>query len=269
MGMGKFNTAYAGSRGFTLVEILTVIAIIVFLASFLGVVILKVQRNARVQAARAQVQRIGIGLNLYNGQFRNYPPDTGFGLEADRGNISGAGLVGGTRMYDPGSIWRYIGQPVTDMSKAARPVYGPFDTFKDKELKPYTGDPEFPGKNYYVVDPWNKPIGYIGAPERLLHNRDGVDIFSCGPDGKTAWDINTSSGSNPLLDGCDDGQNNGYAGPMSSNRAYNGSDDDGDGVLDNGPELGEATLNGTLTKNKRNPSATEVLDDINNWDGTN
>jgi hypothetical protein len=83
-----------------------------------------------------------------------------------------------------------------------------------------------------------------------MHNRDSFDIFSCGPDRKTA--------SNDGIDNDGDG-----AIDSPSNHAYDGT---GSGTS---LELGEAALNGCLTGFRKNPKAGEVLDDINNWDPQN
>jgi len=79
----------------------------------------------------------------------------------------------------------------------------------------------------------------------VIHKRGEFDLFSAGPDGKTACDRNTTP-----------------------NTAYNNADDNGDGIIDNAPELGDAQFNGTLTTlQKCQPG--ELADDINNWDATN
>jgi hypothetical protein len=130
---------------------------------------------------------------------------------------------------------------------------GPFLTFKENELALYS-DSTYPDKNYYVVDAWfrqgdgqDHSIGYIGNPKLVIHNRGDFDLFSAGPDGKTA---------------CNDGIDNDTTDSLSAdaaNNAYSGPGKDAG-------DLGEAALNGSLSATKRPKVEGEVLDDINNWD---
>jgi prepilin-type N-terminal cleavage/methylation domain-containing protein len=221
-------------RGFTIVELLTVIAIIVFLLAMMAGVYVRYMAGAKVKAAKALMQKISIALEQYNAQCgRVYPPDSGYGC-----NMTGpkAGVN-----YDAGSLWRYLGQPITYKSSAADPgsVKGPFAQFTESELRPYT-DP-VKGKSFYVIDPWQNPIGYVADPLRVAHNRGAVDMFSAGPDGKT---------------GCNDGIDNDSAGGV----------DNFDSAYDTPAARGEAAYNGALTATRKNGAAGEVLDDINNWD---
>ena len=248
-------------RGFTLVEVLTVIAIISFLVAFLTVVMVNMRAGARVQGARALVGKVGIALDLYNGDHRTLPPDSGFGWSQT------GGLFGTNRLYDAGSLWRYLGNRIQKTKDySGNPIvppkfYGPYTEFKEKEIstKSYTDPDPANGQSFWIVDPFFKPLGYIGDPARLLHNRDGFDLFSCGPDGKTAWDSDISP------TGCSNGLN--YGTTPSTNMVYQTEgDNDGDGVPNNATELGPAAFNGTLTKTKRTVLPGEILDDINNWE---
>jgi hypothetical protein len=190
--------------------------------------------GAKVKAAKALMQKISIALEQYNQQCgRVYPPDTGYGCSMTGKN---AGVT-----YDPGSLWRYLGQPVTYKSSTSDPgsVKGPFAQFTEAELRPYS-DP-VNGKSFYVIDPWQNPLGYTADPLRVAHNRGAVDMFSAGPDGKT---------------GCNDGIDN-----DSSNGIDNFDKD-----YDAPGARGEAAWNGALTATRKNGASGEVLDDINNWD---
>jgi len=227
--------------GFTMIELLVVIGIILFLMAFITYVFVRYNVGVQKKATNMLIQRIGIGLEQYAAQVRAYcvmadqstgeeaspyPPDTGFGLP-----------ITSNKKYDSGSLYRYLGKELT--LPDGRKV-GPFVKFEPGELVKYT-DPTY-GDSYYIVDAWRMPIGYIGNPKRVIHSRTGCDLFSAGPDKKT---VGT---------GCTD------------NNAYDGNDNDSDGEVDNATELGTAIGNGTQTLTKRNKVADDVLDDINNWD---
>ena len=224
--------------GFTLIEILVVISIIIFLMAFLSVLFIQYGKSARVKGTKELIQKIGIALQSYCADCgRVYPPDTGYGLDMN-GPFSGV-------TYDAGSLWRYLANPVVYHVDATDPgtSHGPYIKFSERELAPYI-DP-VSGPSSYVVDAWRRPIGYIGDPRRVIHNRGECDIFSAGPDGKTGCDRKTKA-----------------------NLAYNNADDDGDGIVDNATELGDSQFNGTLTSTPK-CNVGEAADDINNWDPAN
>ncbi|HEY3321788.1 MAG TPA: hypothetical protein VGP72_15065 [Planctomycetota bacterium] len=205
--------------GFTLLETLVVIGLIVFLLSIAGIVYVAAIRKARVDATRLLINQIGVALTQYYANTHAYPPDTGYGLPMDSG---GAGET-----YDPGSLWRFLSMPVTD--KATGRTFAAATTFSPDQLIEYN-DPKL-GKSFYVVDSWGKPIGFVGDPKRVTHNLGSFDLFSGGPDGVTA---------------STDGKHSG------SNLAYNGADDNGNGQIDDAGELGPAALNGTLADDINN-----------------
>ncbi len=227
-------------RGFTLLEMLTVVGIILFLIAVMVGVFIRTTQNSRIKAGHALIQKIGIGLARYQADFRCLPPDSGFGLPTT-GGVSGAKVF-----YDAATLWRFLGSEVT----ADGATYGPYVKFTDYELQSITDG--YGKKSFQIIDPWRNPIGYIGAPERVIHNRGGFDVFSCGPDGKTAV--------NDGIDNDGDGAADGKA-----NQAYDGIAQSG-GIADTALELGEAALNGCMTESRKNKKAGEVLDDINNWD---
>jgi prepilin-type N-terminal cleavage/methylation domain-containing protein len=222
------------SSGFTMIELLTVISIIVFLLSVLSAVLLKSAQAARNKAAHSIIQKVAIGLTRYQADFRTLPPDSGFGLPTN------GGIVNGKVLYDAATLWRYLGQELSANNRS----YGPYATFSENELVPFI---DSQGKNVFiVVDPWKTPLGFVGDPDRVVHNRDTFDLFSAGPDRKTAC--------NDQLD------NEGDGAADNSNDAYTGSG------LATSQQMGEAALNGCLTAFRKNPKPGETLDDINNWD---
>jgi hypothetical protein len=195
------------------------------------------EEAAKRRAASLLLTRLGEALKQYQNDYGVLPPDTGFGLAmADRSN--GAG-----KRYDAGSLWRYLG----NTSSHSGVTRGPYLNFNSNDLAGYD-DPVY-GRSYYVVDSWGTAVGYIGNPQRVVHNRGGFDLFSAGPDRKTG--STAISGS-------------------AVNLAYDGVDNNGDGIADNSAELGDAHLNGCFTVVSAHMTATrESLDDLNNWDQQN
>ena len=188
--------------------------------------------RSRIAAAKSLIERISSALGQYQSDLKELPPDTGYGLSFTD-PASG-------KTFDAGSLWRYLAKKTIHDGKS----YGPYLQFSSAELAPYT-DP-VNGASFYVVDPWGTAVGYIGDSRRVMHNRGGFDIFSAGPDRKTGQDIIHQE---------------------APNLAYDGIDNDGDGVVDNYTELGSAKFNGCLTVASGDIQVPlEALDDINNWD---
>lgn len=233
-------------RGFTLIEMMVVLVILLFLVGYFGKRFIAMGPTARIKATQQLINRIGIALALYQAECHDLPPDTGYGMAADKSSIA-AKKISSTVVYDPGSLWRYLAQPVKQCRADGTLIQmrGPYLSFKYDpngftELQAYT-DPVY-GESYYVVDAWNNPLGYVGNSNRIIHNRDFCDLFSAGPDGKTGQDFLTNAG---------------------SNNAYNSLDQNDVSYM------GAAVYNGTLTEArgiKTDDPADLVLDDINNWD---
>jgi type II secretory pathway pseudopilin PulG len=238
--------AYKRGKGFTVIELLTVIGIILFLMAFLTGVFLRYQSTAKVTATKKLIERVGIALERYYADFRAYPPDTGYGQtkECKEGNVNGRNEV----LYDVGALWRYLGteQVKKRTDGSVEKIVGPYEKFHNEELVEYTEtNAKYSGqKNYYVVDNWRTPLGYVGDPRRVIHCRGGVDIFSAGPDKKTGIDFGTAG----------------------SDNAYNTADDNSDKVFNNAPELGDSAENGTYTQARKTNPKNNPLDDLNNWD---
>jgi prepilin-type N-terminal cleavage/methylation domain-containing protein len=241
-GSGQISAGTSRQRGFTVVELLTVIAIMTFLLSVIVVVSINQGKTGRIRATQKLIERLGIALAQYKAEMHALPPDTGYGMPITTLR------AGDEVIYDSGSLWRYLGQEVVQKREDGSVVrtFGPYTKFLAGELVEY--DDGVYGKSYYVVDSWNTPIGYVGDPRRVIHNRGDFDLYSAGPNRKTAGDdgLNNDEGADPDLPE----QNNAYqAGGRGTVR-----------------EMGEAALNGTSTSTKKNKVKGEVLDDINNWD---
>ena len=74
---GRSAKSYAGlsrKRGFTLLELLVVLAILGLIATFAAPRVLKWLSGARSDAARIQIDALGTGLDLYRLEVGRYPP---------------------------------------------------------------------------------------------------------------------------------------------------------------------------------------------------
>jgi general secretion pathway protein G len=61
--------------GFTLLELLVVLAILGLIAAFAAPRVFKYLASARADSARVQIENLGQGLDLYKLEVGNYPPD--------------------------------------------------------------------------------------------------------------------------------------------------------------------------------------------------
>lgn len=69
----KRNLRSRRRRGFTLMEVLLVLAILVILGSLVGVSIFQMQKNANVRAAKTQIGMIEKALTAYQVDMGSYP----------------------------------------------------------------------------------------------------------------------------------------------------------------------------------------------------
>ena len=245
------STTSSRRRGLTLIELLIVMAIIGIIATSIAVVGLRVPKGVKIKTAKADIALIGLAIDKYEKRFGKYPKDTGFGLILEPFENPGT--------YDPGSLWRCLVKEVYDQRKGR--TYGPFLDWPKKRLKSYK-DPLAGGQTAMcLVDPWGTPYGFIGDRKRVIHNRGSFDLFSAGPDGRTACNDEKDNNDDNQVDCPSADRETGLQDPLAGigendNLAYNALDDDGNGKVDDVNEFGpEAILNG------------DVGDDINNWSG--
>lgn len=210
----------ARRRGFTLIEMLVVMAIIAIIAASISVVLISPSSRAMVQRTRSQIMMIEGALEAYRDELGRYPPDTGYGLD----------MASGPGTYDAGSLWRYLILRVRDPKTGE--LLGPFlEEWPREDLREYSDANA--GKSFYLTDPWRKPYGFVGERKRLVRNPGSFDIFSCGSDGKTASDESDAE----------------------FNLAYDGADSDCNGIVDDASELGGAAGNGAAEGDINNWSA--------------
>ena len=152
--------------GFTLVELIIVIAIILILMALLVVAIQTVMTKAQYAKTEAIVKLLDDGCRTYKIEFGVFPPN-------DKG--------------DSRCLHHYLGSErvvVLDVSVNAKTKKKPLIEFTANQLKQTAGPPD--AKNPVPpVDAWDEPIRYAN-PGRQIKN--GVDIWSAGKNGKDELD---------------------------------------------------------------------------------
>ena len=171
-----YHTSRQASAGFTLTELVVVVAIILILMGLLVPIIGGTRLQAKISLAKSQVQYSATGAGMF-GTDTNYvyPPDT-----ADYGN--------GETSFDPASMYVYLG------SKLSKLTNSPYILMKPEQLKSS-------GAGVLFVDPWGNPYHFdafhtvngdpnlvIGRPydSSVPADQQVLDfkIWSNGPDGK-------------------------------------------------------------------------------------
>lgn len=154
-------------RGFTLIELMVVIAIISVLATLSMGIISVVGNQNRIAAANADIQRLSLALQQYFQHAGRFPPTS----EDHRDNyVMYGALTGDTNhdgVYTPGEDGdiprnhRYWRGPYVQLDRAKTDEKGNF------------------------LDPWGEPYRYLEnrteAP-RFEVNPNSFLLYSCGPD---------------------------------------------------------------------------------------
>jgi general secretion pathway protein G len=141
-------------RGFTLVELLVVLAILGILASLVTAGAQAARRRGAVTKAKATIAALETAIAMYEGDLGEYPAS---------GNET---LISALQDDPKDADWN-----------------GPYMEFKEEELK-----------DGQLLDPWGEPYSYVsingGAPQ---HRERSFDLWSFGPnredDGGTGDDI--------------------------------------------------------------------------------
>ncbi len=133
-----------GRRGFTLVEVLLVLVILVIIGSIAVTAYIPMQRRANIDAARAQIKALKGPLSLYRLHMNDYPA-TEQGLEA---------LLMAPQDYTGGSGWS-----------------GPYLDSRSAPLDPW-GQPyryEYPGRHGgEMPDVWS------AGPDKISDSEDDI-----------------------------------------------------------------------------------------------
>ncbi|MFC1582775.1 prepilin-type N-terminal cleavage/methylation domain-containing protein [Planctomycetota bacterium] len=153
--------------GFTLLELIAVISIILMLAASLTVTVGNAIRVAREKATRVTIDKLELGLHEYAAEHQGgFPPSHRF--------ANGALATFGSNFCGIQALCSYLF------------VAGPGQRTPYLQSKEFDGHVKYrsDGTVDYIMDAWGTPLFYYrpGAPGR---NGDTFDLFSCGPDRQT------------------------------------------------------------------------------------
>ena len=164
-------------RGFTLVEILVVLAILTLLAAVLSVSWGSFQRKAKVNATKALLKQIYVALDSYKQDFGRFPPST---LQDFKISVANSVNLG---------IESLVACLLTQKKN------GPYLEYDTKKLTNYDKDVvanfnqsvNKSGQAYEYTDVWKNPLIYIHARDYQNYQRvsqyqgRGGKVFSVQP----------------------------------------------------------------------------------------
>jgi len=158
--------------GFTLIEILIVIAVIAILMGVLLPVISTITKTGKIKTTRTLIEGISSGLERYKTEFHEYPP----------GTTLHAGMTAAT---DPASLYKFLcgpdGRGVVQHIGTRQIRFDPFITVPPESLKTLSNNDRI------IVDAWGKEIVYVNCHDHTpkvsaMNNPHGFDLYSTGPD---------------------------------------------------------------------------------------
>ena len=164
------NTQLFNSRGFTLIEILAVMVIIMIIAGLFVGVSGPASQSAKKRKAEVMISALEVAIGMYKADTGAYPPNTG-------------------------NTW--IIDDLKDNSTSVVGWGGPYMEFKREDYQ---------GKNpasKIIVDPWGQPYNYdpktITPPHDPPHNTNSFDLWSDGPDTRNGMgDTTTPDGKDDI-----------------------------------------------------------------------
>lgn len=193
--MDKTYNEKHSQAGFTLVELLVVIGIMIFLAGITIPIVSSIQTSAKKGVTSAQISQMELALKQFESDFGFFPPDS-YTL-SDTVISSGGTNIPRDNDLNTGSrcLVFFLGGKFTFTSTGLNAVYGPYIEFKRAQLTEVTGavfnDSEtatnitIEGINggvkvYEYQDPFGSYYSYdSGSP---IYNTASFDIYSFGPD---------------------------------------------------------------------------------------
>ncbi|MBI5365412.1 MAG: prepilin-type N-terminal cleavage/methylation domain-containing protein [Planctomycetes bacterium] len=187
------------ARGFTLIEVLIVIAIIGILAGLAVPALVGAKRQSRIRAAQADLSGLKAALEVYNTRFGDYPPSSlaAYGVKVNETNNGVESLVAclqSTLKNGPFGDWkeeRYVNLDEDDAGKNLTSWW-----FGDTQLRELADDWGNPYVYYHCRD-YAQPDAAAqytvngatvetapGKSEKTkaYHNPRTYQIWSCGPD---------------------------------------------------------------------------------------
>ncbi|MFQ5685977.1 MAG: type II secretion system protein GspG [Candidatus Scalindua sp.] len=177
--------------GFTLLELLVVIVIIMFLAGITIQIVSSIQTNAKKGVTSAQISQQELALKQFESDFGVFPPDSYTTSPISIGGVS----IPVDSDLDTGSkcLVFFLGSKFTFNTTSFNDIYGPYIEFKRAQLDEVTGadfvdnqpDIKIEGINgttkvYQYKDPFGSYYSYDSSSPS--NNTASFDIYSFGPD---------------------------------------------------------------------------------------
>lgn len=172
---------YMDRKGFTLIELMATVALIVLLAGLALSTMVHHFAKAKRQKAIAQIQRLESALEGFKSDMGCYPA-----VLTDGNEYFGSTVMDKTKRS---SLIEALSGFDKNKNKIATywddaNWHGPYLEFKKSELDSY-GE---------MIDPWRAPYLFDGSSSgRDLMNKSGIDIISTGPDRE--WDSSNENSS--------------------------------------------------------------------------
>ncbi|MGR3303813.1 MAG: type II secretion system protein GspG [Candidatus Scalindua sp.] len=177
--------------GFTLLELLVVIVIIMFLAGITLPIVSSIQTSAKKGVTSAQISQLELALKQFESDFGVFPPDS---YTASPISIGGVSIPVDSDL-DTGSkcLVFFLGSKFEFNSASFKATYGPYIEFKRTQLDEVTSavfvdnpsDITIEGVNgtkkvYQYKDPFGRNYSYDSSSPS--NNTASFDIYSFGPD---------------------------------------------------------------------------------------
>jgi len=160
------------NTGFTLVELLVTIAIIVVLAGFVTVGVMSARKRAVAAVTKTQLQGLCASITMYENDTGEYPAGDG----------NGPTSKGTPRARDDSGNAKLV-MALLGLDESGKKVGTVYWKAKDKSL---SDSVSMSGKKV-ALDGWKVPFIYRSAYDENgdlrdnIHNEDDYDLYSCGP----------------------------------------------------------------------------------------
>lgn len=200
--MNKIHKKKPSLKGFTLLELLVVIVIMMFLAGITLPIVSSIQTNAKKGVTSAQISQLGLALKQFESDFGFFPPDT---YKTTDTIVSVGGIdIPPDDDLDTASkcLVFFLGSKFTFSSSSFNDIYGPYIEFKRAQLDEDVGKTfgtdtyiNIEGVNgttkvYQYKDPFKSYYSYDSSSP--TNNISSFDIYSHGPDTTDNFGTSTS-----------------------------------------------------------------------------